>query len=167
MKATGNEILIDATGHHWIDDISKDIWQLREMKMQDDMYLIGNESDASNDYDGYGACERIMANKGSKKIPPVEYCWKCKMKGYHGYLPAAGQMKIIADYIDMINYIFHRIGSEEIEIIREATDKVTGYWWTSSEQSNDTVWIISCGELETRLKKYMRCAILPLFKKIK
>jgi len=52
--------------------------------------------------------------KKSKKTPALDYCMMQSENGHTGYLPTAGQLRIIYKYIDLINTVLKHIGSKSL-----------------------------------------------------
>ncbi|WQJ53479.1 MAG: hypothetical protein [Wendovervirus sonii] len=126
-----NEILIYLYDDHYI--IKKEYnWQTKEVQIQPDEYLIDDENIANKDYSGYENCLRIqniVSNNPKKygKIPVIEQCLKLNINGYQGYLPSMGQLHVMSDNIDIINYIFKQLGLNKIKNLN------TDFWWSSTE----------------------------------
>ena len=178
---TENELLIYLYKDH---HIPKEVyqWQTKEVQIQNDEYLInikkGNTMEkakelAEKDYSGYENCLRIqdiVSKEPEKygKIPAIDYCLNLKVNDYQGYLPSLGQLKLMSDNIDMINYIFKYLKINYIFKylnLRKIEDLNDDYWWSSNESSYCTSWRLSNGR--TIYKGYNKFRyhfrIFPLF----
>jgi len=128
--------------------------------------MTTKKSIAESDYNGYETCERIRnyieKQNLSADTPSINHCMTIvsPVKSYKGYLPSLGQLKMIYDYIDMLNYIFIEIGSTNIKMD-------TNYWWSSTEFPYGFAWCLSYGEIAHISKNNINnCNALPLFKKL-
>ena len=68
------------------------------------------------------------------------------------YLPAAGELKAISDNKDALNTTLSKIGGTQM----------SGAYWSSSEQDNSNVWLISLGRNPTNTKKDSRSKAKPI-----
>jgi len=50
-----------------------------------------------------------MNCKNNENVPAIEYCIDLNINGHNGYLPSIGQLEIITDCIDLINFVFKNI----------------------------------------------------------
>ena len=164
---TENEILIYLHEKHGVS-LDEYRWQSKEVQIQPDEYLINDKNIANKDYSGYENCLRIqdIVSKEPKKygyISAINQCLKKKVNDYQGYLPSMGQLKILSDNIDMINYIFKYLNLNEIK------DLSNDCWWSSTEHNYYNSWYLDYYRTEYRSKAYGVNRIFPLFavKKIK
>ena len=158
-----NEILIYLYNNHYIP-ITDYRWQTKGKQIQGDEYLIDDENIAEKDYTGYETCLRIydaVSKKPKKygKTPAIDYCLNLNdINGYQGYLPSIGQLRIMSDNIDMINYIFKYLNLNEIEDFND------DWWWSSTEYNYDFSWILGNGSpYYTGIKVTNYFRIFPLF----
>ncbi|WQJ53902.1 MAG: hypothetical protein [Wendovervirus sonii] len=161
ILGTENEILIYVYEDHYIPRRTYQ-WQTEEKQIQDDGYLIKDRNIAEKDYSGYENCLRIhdIVSNNSKKygeISAIDECLKLNINGYHGYLPSMGQLRIMADNIDMINYVFKYLNLKEIKDFK-ATD-----WWSSTEGSYYYSWTLYYGSTYNTTKVSNNFRIFPLF----
>jgi len=170
LKETGNEILIYIPENHCTE---KTVWQLqttavlpKEMTIQSKHKNPDFDKEIDANLDGYGNCILLNQYKKTKKLPALQHCMDLHKYGYDGYLPSAGQMKILYRYIKMINYIFEYIGSTAVNIndIKNIYDCI---WWTSNEcSSEDCAYVINYyGDIIAKKKPYHKYNVLPLFAK--
>ncbi|WQJ53920.1 MAG: hypothetical protein [Wendovervirus sonii] len=158
---TENEILIYLYDDHYI--FKKEYrWQSKEVQIQPKEYLINDRNSAQKDYSGYENCLRIqdIVSKDPKKyggIPAINQCLKKKVNIYQGYLPSMGQLKIMYDNIDMINYIFKYLNLNEIKNFNN------DWWWSSTEYSYYSSWYLTAGSTNIGTKVYYCHHIFPLF----
>ncbi|WQJ53230.1 MAG: hypothetical protein [Wendovervirus sonii] len=162
ILGTENEILIYLYDEHYI--FKKEYrWQSEWVQIQLNKYLINDRNITNKDYSGYETCLRIqdIVSNDSKKygeVPAIDYCLNLNdIKGYQGYLPSMGQLRILSDNIDIINYIFKYLNLKEINELNK------GYWWSSSEYGNNHSWILDHGRTNYNLKVYSFYRIFPLF----
>ncbi|WQJ53841.1 MAG: hypothetical protein [Wendovervirus sonii] len=158
---TKNEILIYLYENHYIPK-KEYRWQTKEVQIQNDKYLINNKNIAEKDYLGYENCLRIydIVSKDSDtygKISAIEQCLKLNINGYQGYLPSMGQLRIMSDNIDIINYIFKYLNQKEIEYFND--DR----WWSSTESSNGGSWYLGYGRTYYYNKVPYYVRIFPFF----
>ncbi|WQJ53307.1 MAG: hypothetical protein [Wendovervirus sonii] len=166
ILGTENEILIYLHKNHYIS-IEDYRWQTEYVQIQPDEYLINDQKIAENDYSGYETCLRIqdiVSKEPEKygKISAIDQCLKLNINGYQGYLPSMGQLIILSDNINMINYIFKYLNLNEIEEFND------DWWWSSTESIDYRSWILDYGiPYNPKVDSYKR--IFPLFavKKIK
>ncbi|WQJ53228.1 MAG: hypothetical protein [Wendovervirus sonii] len=135
---TENEILIYLYDNHLISK-KEYSWQTEYVQIQDDEYLIDDENNAEKDYSGYETCLRIqdIVSKDPNtygEIPAINQCLKQKVNGYQGYLPSVGQLRILSNNINIINYIFKYLNLNEIKNLNNYC------WWSSTEYSDDYSW---------------------------
>ncbi|WQJ53487.1 MAG: hypothetical protein [Wendovervirus sonii] len=171
ILGTENEILIYLHEDHYIHEW-QDIWQTEAVQIQNNEYLInekkyGNQINAKRaaekDYSGYENCLRIhdIVSKDSNiygKIPAIDQCLKIKnINGYQGYLPSMGQLRVLSDNIDMINYIFKYLKLNKIKDLND--DR----WWSSTESSNFYSWYLYFGDSFANYKDVGNYHIFPLF----
>ncbi|WQJ53846.1 MAG: hypothetical protein [Wendovervirus sonii] len=172
ILGTENEILIYLHDNHYVTN--KDYkWQTTQQQIQDDEHLInmkkyGNwenaEKVANKDFSGYENCLRIhdIASKDPDtygKIPAINYCLNLNdIEGYQGYLPSMGQLRIIYDNVDLINYILNYLNKTNLYIGRS---------WSSTEYVYCRSWIIHYNSTETENKTYGIVRVFPLFKYMK
>ncbi|WQJ53927.1 MAG: hypothetical protein [Wendovervirus sonii] len=147
ILGTENEILIYLDDEHYIPK-KEYSWQSKEVQIQDDEYIINMEKYGSldkaieiaeKDYSGYETCLRIhdIVSKNPKKygkIPAIDYCLSQNVNSYQGYLPSMGQLRIMSDNLDMINYIFKYLNLKEIKDLNKV------YWWSSTEYNINYSW---------------------------
>ncbi|WQJ53899.1 MAG: hypothetical protein [Wendovervirus sonii] len=140
---TENIILIYLHDDHYVSEkVYK--WQTEYAQIQGNEYLIDDENNVEKDYSGYENCLKIQdivwrnSNKG--EIPAIEYCLNLNdINGYQGYLPSMGQLRIMSDNIDLINYIFKYLNLNKIKDLNNAN------WWSSTEYGNTTSWSLCHG----------------------
>ncbi|WQJ53792.1 MAG: hypothetical protein [Wendovervirus sonii] len=161
ILGTENEILIYLHADHYIPKKGS-IWQTKYEQIQDDEYLIDDKNMAEKDYSGYETCLRIhnIVSKEPKKygyISAINYCLKNEKNIYQGYLPSMGQLRIISNNIDMINYIFKYLNLNEINNLNN------DWWWSSTEQDNGHSWILYKGRTWSTNKAIGALHIFPLF----
>ncbi|WQJ53365.1 MAG: hypothetical protein [Wendovervirus sonii] len=176
ILGTENEILIYLHADHYIP---KEIysWQTKKVQIQDDEYLINEDKYgtwektkeiAEKDYSGYEACLRIQ-NIVLKdpdtygKIPAIDYCLNLNINGYQGYLPSMGQLRIISDTIDLINYIFKYLNLKEINDFNNDDWRWLGYWWSSTENNNYSAQCLNHGLINYTSKDNKYGHPFPLF----
>ncbi|WQJ53383.1 MAG: hypothetical protein [Wendovervirus sonii] len=147
---TENKILIYLHDDHYIPkDIYK--WQTKYIQIQNVEYLINKDKYdsfdkagkmAEKDYSGYENCLRIQ-NIVSKdpekygKIPAIDYCLSQNVNEYQGYLPSMGQLMIMFDNLDIINYILNYLKFKKIE----KPNKCIAYW-SSTEYNYQRSWCL-------------------------
>ncbi|WQJ53901.1 MAG: hypothetical protein [Wendovervirus sonii] len=175
ILGTENEILIYLYDNHYIP---KEVyqWQTKEEIIQSDEHLINmekyrnwekTEKVANKNYSGYENCLRIqdiVSKKPKKygKTPAIEYCLKLNdINGYQGYLPSMGQLRIMSDNIDLINYIFKYLKLNEIKDFNDG--HLCDWWWSSTENSNYTSWVLGHGITHSHNKVDDFDYIFPLF----
>ncbi|WQJ53381.1 MAG: hypothetical protein [Wendovervirus sonii] len=165
---TENEILIYLYEDHYIPE--KDYpWGTKEKQIQPVKYCINDENIAEKDYSGYENCLRIqdIVQSNPKKYgetPAINYCLNLNnIKGYHGYLPSIGQLKILSDNIDMINYIFNYLKLNEIEELNEIEDFNESWWWSSTEAGYYYTWDLHYGYPYSGYEIGRYLSIFPLF----
>ncbi|WQJ53818.1 MAG: hypothetical protein [Wendovervirus sonii] len=161
ILGTENEIIIYLYSDHYIDKKEYQ-WQAEIVQIQPDKYLINNKNIANKDYSGYETCLRIhdIVSKKPEKygyISAINWCLKLNINGYQGYLPSMGQLKIMSDNLDIINYIFKCLNLKEIE------DLNNGRWWSSTESSNYYSWFLGNGRTYYYPKVNDNLRIFPLF----
>jgi len=158
------EILIYMPENHLMTE--KIVWQTIYKQIQSNIYVINDikfgDTIAEYDFDGYGNCQRISKivkdNPELGEIPAIDYCMKQNIHGYKGYLPAMGQLRVIADYRELINYILSACGCSEIN---------SEEWILSStEHSNEHVWMLFGNVTQRHYKSIYNYSVLPVFKKI-
>ncbi|WQJ53900.1 MAG: hypothetical protein [Wendovervirus sonii] len=171
ILGTENEILIYLHDNHYIP---KNLyqWQTKFVQIQDDKYLINRDKSGSfnnaqktaeKDYSGYETCLRIHDAVSKDpytygNVPAIDYCLKLNdINGYQSYLPSMGQLKIMSDSIDMINYIFKYLGLNEIKDFND------GRQWSSTEDYNATSWYLNNGITYNCYKVSNSLRIFPLF----
>ncbi|WQJ53930.1 MAG: hypothetical protein [Wendovervirus sonii] len=173
---TKNEILIYIDKNHYIPRKTFK-WQTETIQIQSNEYLINMKKYgtyknaikiAEKDYSGYETCLRIqdIVQKDPEKygeIPTIDYCLNLNnIKGYQGYLPSIGQLKILSDNIDMINYIFKYLKLNEIKDFKDID------WWSSTEYIFSSSWYLNNGNIYDYSKnEFDTFCIFPLFAKIK
>ncbi|WQJ53309.1 MAG: hypothetical protein [Wendovervirus sonii] len=163
ILGTENEILIYLHKNHYIPKSEMTYrWQTKEVQIQPNEYLIDNKNIANKDYAGYKNCLMIhdIVSKDPDtygNVPAIEYCLNQKVNGYQGYLPAMGQLRLMSDNIDMINYIFKQLGLIKIK------DLNTCFWWSSTENNNDCSWLRYYGNTNYVGNKVYDLRIFPLF----
>ncbi|WQJ53925.1 MAG: hypothetical protein [Wendovervirus sonii] len=158
---TENEILIYLHGDHYISAYTV-MWQTKKVQIQDNKYLINDENIADKDYSGYKNCLKIqdIVSKKPEKyggIPAIEQCLKKEVNGYQCYLPSMGQLMILSDNIDMINYIFNYLNLKEINDFNKSR------WWSSTECSYNLSWVLNNVRANYATKSYYYLRIFPLF----
>ncbi|WQJ53926.1 MAG: hypothetical protein [Wendovervirus sonii] len=158
---TENEILIYLHNDHYIPKENY-IWQTKEVQIQGDDYLIDDENIAEKDYSGYETCLRIyniVSKKPKKygKVHAIDQCLKLNINDYQGYLPSMGQLRILSDNIDMINYIFKYLNLKKIK------DLNNDWWWSSTETCNYGSWFLGNGSTYDDDKVNNNNCIFPLF----
>ncbi|WQJ53382.1 MAG: hypothetical protein [Wendovervirus sonii] len=155
-----NEILIYLHNDHYISNEDYR-WQTKVEQIQGNEYLIDDENNAEKDYSGYENCLRIqdIVLKDPDtygNIPAIEYCLNQKVNEQQGYLPSMGQLKILSNNINMINYIFKYLNLNEIEDFND------DWWWSSTESSDYRSWFLDYGiPYNLKVNSYKR--IFPLF----
>ncbi|WQJ53961.1 MAG: hypothetical protein [Wendovervirus sonii] len=167
ILGTENEILIYLHDDHYVPE-KEYKWQTKYVQIQDDEYLIDDKNIAEKDYSGYENCLRIhnivQGNlKKYEEIPAIDYCLNLNgINGYQGYLPSMGQLRIMSDNLDMINYIFKYLNFKNINLRKV-------WWWSSTECDKYRSWDLNYGRTNYYDEKYYNVYILPLFavKKIK
>ncbi|WQJ53366.1 MAG: hypothetical protein [Wendovervirus sonii] len=165
ILGTENEILIYLYEDHYIPE-KRYKWQTEDVQIQDDEYLINDAKIAEKDYSGYETCLRIynIVQKETDtygKIPAIDYCLNLNnINGYQGYLPSIGQLKILSDNIDIINYIFKYLNLKKINVLNFAYD----FWQSSTEYNYHRSWYLSHGmSCYGRYKISTNFYIFPLF----
>ncbi|WQJ53820.1 MAG: hypothetical protein [Wendovervirus sonii] len=158
---TGNEILIYLHGEHCVSK-EKYIWQTKQEQIQNDEYCINDKNIAEKDYSGYETCLRIqdiVSNDPDTygKIPAINQCLKLNINGHQGYLPSMGQMRLMSNNIDIINYIFKYLNLKEIE------DLNNDQWWSSAEGKYYYSWNLYYGSTACSLKVDYDLHVFPLF----
>ncbi|WQJ53822.1 MAG: hypothetical protein [Wendovervirus sonii] len=166
---TENEILIYLHENHYIPEKEYQ-WQIKRVQIQPDDYFIDIKKYSTEkivdlvekDYSGYETCLRIQdivqSNpKKYKEIPAIDYCLNQKVNDYQGYLPSMGQLRILSDNIDMINYIFKYLNLKEIK------DLNNGWWWSSTEGNYICTWILYYGNTNYIGNKGYDLRVFPLF----
>ncbi|WQJ53238.1 MAG: hypothetical protein [Wendovervirus sonii] len=159
---TENEILIYLYDNHLITNEDYR-WQSKEVQIQPDEYLINDKNIAEKDYSGYENCLRIynIVSKDLKtygEIPAIGYCLNYKVNDYQGYLPSMGQLRILSDNIDMINYIFKYLKLNEIKDFND------DWWWSSTEYNDCNSWYLRNNDRTcSNTKVYYCLRIFPLF----
>jgi len=79
------------------------------------------------------------------------------INGHKSYLPAAGQLRIMSDYLELINYVFKNIHAERMDLNNDN-------WWSSSECDWSTVWCLHKGYTsEYNGVKSNKFIVLPIF----
>ncbi|WQJ53475.1 MAG: hypothetical protein [Wendovervirus sonii] len=170
ILGTENEILIYLDDEHYIPK-EKYQWQTKYVQIQSDEYLInmgkyGTYKKAieivNKDYSGYENCLRIhdIVSKDPDtygEIPAIEYCLNQKVNGYQGYLPSMGQLKIMSNNTDLINYIFKYLNFKKINKLNK------GYWWSSTEYNLNNSWYLAEGYINSLNKVKYNFCIFPLF----
>ncbi|WQJ53286.1 MAG: hypothetical protein [Wendovervirus sonii] len=132
ILGTENEILIYLYDDHYVPE-KEYKWQTERVQIQDDEYLIDDRNIVNKDYSGYETCLRIynIVSKDHKtygEIPAIDYCLNLNdINGYQGYLPSMGQLRIMSDNIDLINYVFKYLNLNEIKDLND------DQWWSSTE----------------------------------
>ncbi|WQJ53819.1 MAG: hypothetical protein [Wendovervirus sonii] len=168
---TENEILIYLYDDHYVPE-KRYKWQTAEVQIQPDEYLINIKKYgtlektieiANKDYSGYETCLRIQ-NIVSKdpdiygEFPAINYCLNLNnINGYQGYLPSMGQLRIMSNNIDMINYIFKYLGLNKI---KDFNDDLL---WSSTEYSNGHSWRLNDGSTYDSKKVLFNFHVFPLF----
>ncbi|WQJ53919.1 MAG: hypothetical protein [Wendovervirus sonii] len=166
---TENEILIYLHDDHYIPK-ERYRWQTEYIQIQTDEYIINDEKYgslknatkiANKDYSGYENCLRIydIVSKELEKygeVPAIEQCLKKKVNSYQGYLPSMGQLRIMFNNIDMINYIFKYLNLNEIENSND-------WWWSSTESGGNYSWFLDSNISHYTSKVYYNLRIFPLF----
>ncbi|WQJ53817.1 MAG: hypothetical protein [Wendovervirus sonii] len=171
IKNTENEILIYLHENHYIpEEIYR--WQVKKVQIQPNEYLINNVKYGSRentikmadkDYSGYETCLRIqniVSNnpKNYGAIPAIKYCLNLNdINGYQGYLPSMGQLRIMSDNINLINYVFKYLNLNEIKDLND--DR----WWSSTEDSTIYSWYLYYGNSYNSYKVQYYLRIFPLF----
>ncbi|WQJ53287.1 MAG: hypothetical protein [Wendovervirus sonii] len=162
IKNTENEILIYLYFEHKMTDCAWEWFKEQNQRVinQDDYKLTINE--AENDYSGYENCLKIYNSVSSQNfekqsiIPAIDYCLNLKVNNYQGYLPSFGQLRIMYDNIDMINYIFTYLKLNKI---------FTSINWSSTEYSLKNAWYLNFeGEARHYNDKDVTYLVLPLFR---
>ncbi|WQJ53312.1 MAG: hypothetical protein [Wendovervirus sonii] len=168
---TENEILIYLYDYHCIPN-ELFHWQTKYIRIQDDKYLINDENYGSwvnaekaalKDYSGYETCLRIydIVLKDPDiygEIPAIDYCLKLNINGYQGYLPSMGQLMVMYDNIDMINYVFKYLKLNEIEYFNGES------WWSSTEINSGSSWHLDSGSVSDSYGKVSYDGLIfPLF----
>ncbi|WQJ53794.1 MAG: hypothetical protein [Wendovervirus sonii] len=165
ILGTENEILIYLDENHYIPENNYCRFRLQSKKVQiqPDDYLIHDINIANKDYSGYETCLRIqgIASKEPEKygkIPAINYCLNLNdINGYQGYLPSMGQLRVMSDNIDMINYIFKYLNLNKIKNLNK------GLWWSSTEYSDNYSWYLNYGRTHHTDKDFNYYRIFPLF----
>ncbi|WQJ53821.1 MAG: hypothetical protein [Wendovervirus sonii] len=166
---TGNEILIYLYNNYYMP--KKEYWQTKSVQIQNNEYLINikkygtwekAKEMANNDYAGYENCLRIQSivQKDPEKydvIPAIDYCLNLNINGYQGYLPSMGQLRIMIDNIDLINYIFKYLNLNELNELSK------GHWWSSTEYDTYNSWNLRTDRTYTNAKVNGYSRIFPLF----
>ncbi|WQJ53384.1 MAG: hypothetical protein [Wendovervirus sonii] len=157
-----NEILIYLYEDHYIPEKGF-IWHSKWAQIQLDEYLINDAKMVEKYYSGYKTCLRIQAIvQGNPEkyndIPAINYCLNLNdINGYQGYLPSIGQLKLLSDNIDLINYIFKYLNLKEIK------DLNTDCWWSSTEYSYNGSWFLYDGGPQDLFKVNTILRVFPLF----
>ncbi|WQJ53311.1 MAG: hypothetical protein [Wendovervirus sonii] len=163
ILGTENEILIYLYDNH-LKPKEDYRWQTKPVQIQNDKYLISDINKIYKDYTGYETCLRIQKkiSKNPEKYgetPAIDYCLNLNISGYQGYLPTIGQLQIVFDNLNIINYILKYLNFNEISSIR--------WWWqTSSEASYNKSWLFYYGKINMYGKIEYYQAIIPFFHKI-
>ncbi|WQJ53847.1 MAG: hypothetical protein [Wendovervirus sonii] len=170
---TENEILIYLSDNHKMTENAYK-WQDKHIQIQNNEHLVNmqiygdiqhTKKMAEKDYAGYENCLRIhniVSNDPKKygKIPAIARCLNLKINGYQGYLPSIGQLKIMSDNIDTINYILNYLNLVEI--------KLRSLWWSSTEYDNNYSWAMGVNDIyfQYGIKNTNVVRIFPLFLKL-
>ncbi|WQJ53788.1 MAG: hypothetical protein [Wendovervirus sonii] len=164
ILGTENEILIYIHDNHKICK-KKLIWQDVDTltRMKNSKYFINDEIyktyvDAKNiankNYSGYKNSIRIY-DENSSGNSAINYCLNQNVNNYQGYLPSLGQLKIMSDNIDMINYVFKYLKLKKIIILNDE-------WWSSTEYNDYIIWDCFKG-IQTVSNKRMCHLVIPFF----
>ncbi|WQJ53227.1 MAG: hypothetical protein [Wendovervirus sonii] len=164
ILGTENEILIYLYKKHYIP---KEVyqWQTKYVQIQPAECCTNDENIANKNYSGYENCLRIqdIVSKEPKKYgktPAIDQCLNLNdIKGYQGYLPSMGQLRIMSDNIDLINYIFKYLKLNEI---KDFNDGHLCDWWSSTEYSYYFSWFL-CNDNTSGTNKVNDIHIFPLF----
>ncbi|WQJ53478.1 MAG: hypothetical protein [Wendovervirus sonii] len=161
---TENELLIYLYEDHYIPKEEYQCQTEEEQIQYDDEYLIDDKNMAEKDYSGYETCLRIQNIVQNDpeiygEITAIDYCLNLNdINGYQGYLPSMGQLRIMSDNIDMINYVFKYLNLNEIK------DLNNDWWWSSTELSGSHSWFLNYGRTyDYGNKAYDYFHIFPLF----
>ncbi|WQJ53282.1 MAG: hypothetical protein [Wendovervirus sonii] len=167
ILGTENEILIYLHEDHYISKKTY-IWQTTEKQIQDDNHIICtiDKKIAEKDYSGYETCLRIhdIVSKDPDtygNVPAIDQCLKLNINGYQGYLPSIGQLKIMANNINVINYVFFKYLKLNKIYLNEYK------WWSSTEYWKLTSWVLRYGSSISTYKTTQSYRVFPLFAHIK
>ncbi|WQJ53260.1 MAG: hypothetical protein [Wendovervirus sonii] len=176
---TENEILIYLNENHYMPGREYQYmpekeyqWQIKRVQIQPDDYLIDIKKYSTEkivgivekNYSGYETCLRIhdIASKDPYtygKTPAIDYCLNLNgINGYQGYLPSMGQLRLMSNNTDLINYIFKYLNLKEIK------DLNNGRWWSSTESTYSCSWVLYNSSTNYGNKvNYYHTHIFPLF----
>jgi len=167
LKRTDNEILIYVPEKHCIPEKHLE-FQMHYKQLLPDDYLIKLQDNnyeecfdkAGKDLYGYRNTRMeiiSLLNDYQERgpAPAFEYCLKTNICMYNAYLPACGQMKILVDYIDILNYVLMKIHAKPLNLENNR-------YMTSSESSNVNIWLMGYGNIGNYYKDE-EYTVLPLF----
>jgi len=165
------EIIISAESGHcesderWVSDKSV-IYRKVNPDIPDDSAI--DEKDqylyVSRLFNGYTLTNKLFKLNNSENgiLPAIDYALSVQraLNGhtYQGYIPAAGELKYLFKYQNLVNWIFYKIGSDTISD--------SEYIWSSNERSWGTVWCYGDGKITDTYANQATRHILPFFKKI-
>ena len=124
-----------------------------------------DQAGATADYDGVGNSQKIkddydilVTTNPSLTIEAWTYCHDETVTinnvPYNGFLPAAGQLVAVKNNIYDINNALSTLGGNQLAI-------TSGYWWSSSQYSQDGAWYLNNGSLGNVNKSNGQ--VLPFF----
>ena len=125
-----------------------------------------NQAQATADYDGAGNTQKIeddcailVTTNPSLTIEATTYCRAETVTiggtTYQGFLPAAGQLVAAKNNIYDINNALDTLGGNKLAI-------TSGYWWSSSQNSQSNAWQLYNGSLYNSIKNN-GYQVLPFF----
>lgn len=128
---------------------------------------LNTSAQAASDYDGvtnsnlieYDRTHNLLPSYPDLTIPAVAYCRTQTMTiagvTKEGYLPAAGQLNMLKNNIINVNTALSLVGGNTIGL-------GSGYWWSSSQYSQNNAWRLNDGSLNHYIKDTGR-QVLPFF----
>ena len=125
-----------------------------------------DNAQATADYDGAGNTQKIeddwailVTTNPTLTIDATTYCRAETVTiggtTYQGFLPAAGQLVAVKNNIYDINNALTTLGGNQLAI-------TSGYWWSSSQNSQNHAWYLYLGSLgnSNKINGYQ---VLPFF----
>jgi hypothetical protein len=125
-----------------------------------------DQAQATADYDGAGNTQKIeddwailVTTNPTLTIDATTYCRAETVTiggtTYQGFLPAAGQLVAVKNNIYDINNALDTLGGNQLAI-------TSGYWWSSSQNSQTYAWFLYNGSLNIN-NKNTAYQVLPFF----